>query len=249
VLRQVLQDEDLYRNLDLPLALVTTYLVLITVLRSADRLRVIVPFVEFRGERIDGGSLIIDSRALTDSRLPALLRAGLSAPRLLVHRRIVEHWQTLSASDDAVERARARRALDGLQELRQPGLPPIEIDDTEIPNATTLTDVLIGLARLENGRLLVVDRDLSRRAIAEGVAILDLTALSAAMSPDYGPGTTIDVLVEKPGEAKGQGIGFLDDGSMVVVTGGAESIGQRVRAVIRRMHHTANGRMLFADKE
>jgi uncharacterized protein YacL len=247
VLHQVLQDEDLYRNLDLPVALITIYLVVITVLRSADRLRVIVPFVEFRAERVDGGALVLDPQVLGDGRLPALLKAGLSASRLLLHRSALEDWQRRSADDDAVVRAQARRALDGIQALRQPGLPPFEVDDTEIPNANGLADIVIRLARLENGRVLAVDRELARRATAEGLSIVDLSSIAAAMAPDLGPGATIDLLIEKAGEGKGQGIGFLDDGSMVVVSGGGEYIGQRKQMVVRRLHHTANGRMVFAD--
>jgi uncharacterized protein YacL len=247
VLHQVLQDEELYRNLDLPVALLTTYLVVITVLRSADRLRVIVPFVEFRAERVDGGALVLDPQVLGDSRLPALLKAGLSASRLMLHRSALEDWQRRSADSDALGKARARRALDGLQALRQPGMPPLEIDDTEIPNAAGLADIVIRLARLENGRVLAVDRDLVRRATAEGLGVVDLNGIAAAMAPDLGPGAVIELLIEKPGEGKGQGVGFLDDGSMVVVTAGSDYIGQRKSMTIKRMHHTANGRMIFAE--
>ncbi len=247
VLRQVLQDDELYRNLDLPVALITTYLVLITVLRGADRLRVIVPFVEFRAERVDGGALIIDPQALGDSRLPALLRAGLSASRLLLHRSCLEHWQHAADAESAIDRARAKRALDGLQALRQPGMPVLDIDDTELPHSSGLTDIVIRLTRLENGRLLTVDRDLARRAQAEGVQIVDLAAISEAMAPDIGPGSAVEVLVEKAGEGKGQGVGFLEDGSMVVINGAQERIGQRIQVTVRRLHHTANGRMVFAE--
>lgn len=247
VLRQVLQDEDLYRNLDLPAALVATYLVVITVLRGADRLRVIVPFVEFRAERVDGGALVLDPQVLGDARVPALLKAGLGAQRILVHRAVLEDWQRRANDGDAVARARARRALDGLQALRQPGLPPLEVDDTEIPNPAGLADIVIRLARLENGRLLAVDRDLVRRATAEGLGVVDLGSIAAAMAPDLGPGAVIEVLIEKPGEGKGQGVGHLDDGSMVVIGGGAEHIGQRKTLVVKRLHHTSNGRMVFAE--
>lgn len=247
VLRQVLQDDDLYRNLDLPVALIAVYLVMITVLRHADRLRVIVPFVEFRGERVDGGALVLDPQALGDARLPALLRAGLGATRLILHRSLIEEWQRLAAGDDALARAKARRALDGVQALRQPGLPPLEIDDTEIPNQAGSADLVVRLTRLEGGRILLVDRELARRALAEGVAIVDLSAIAAAMSAELAPGASLDVLIEKPGEGKGQGVGFLDDGSMVVVQDAAACIGQRRRVSVRRLHHTSNGRMVFAD--
>lgn len=248
VLRLVLQDPELYRNLDLPLTLVCTYLVLITVLHGADRLRVIVPFVEFRAERREGsGALILDPQALGDARLPALLRAGLAPARLIVHRRVLEQWQRLLAEGDAVQRARARRALDAVAALRAPDLPPLEIDETEIPHARDSADALIRLARLEGGGILATDRDLVRRAQAEGLRVVDLASLAAALAPQAAPGTPIEVLIERRGEERDQGVGFLDDGSMVVVADAADRIGQRVAAVVRRLHHTANGRMVFAE--
>lgn len=248
VLRLVLQDEELYRNLDMPLTLVCTYLVMITVLHGADRLRVIVPFVEFRAERSEGaGVAVLDPQALGDARVPALLRAGVMPMRLLVHRQALMHWQRRLAEGDAVERARARRALDGIAALRAPDLPPLDIDETEIPHARDLNDVIIRLARLEGARILAVDRDLVQQARAEGLRVLDLAAIAAAMAPVYAPGTALQVLIERRGEERDQGIGYLDDGAMVVVAGAAERIGKRVTAVVRRLHHTANGRMIFAD--
>ncbi|MBA3846986.1 MAG: hypothetical protein H0X45_10115, partial [Planctomycetes bacterium] len=117
VLRLVLQD-DLYRNLDLPLALVTTYLVVITVLRGADRFRLVLPFVEFQHQRTDTGALVLDLAALGDGRVPALVRAGMLDQRLLVHRRVLAAAEELIAAPEAAQQARGRRALDGLAQLR-----------------------------------------------------------------------------------------------------------------------------------
>ncbi len=247
VLHQVLQDEDLYRNIDVPIALVVTYLVLITVLRGADRFRLVVPFVEFRSERQDAGSLIVDAEVLADGRLISLLRAGLFIQPVLVHRRVLAQCEANATSADPALMARGRRQLDGLAELRALGRPSVDIDETEIPNATALEDVLVGLARLEGGRLVVGDHELYRRAIAEGIQALDLNALAGTFSTPVRAGENLSVLVEKPGEGRGQGIGFLDDGSMVVVADGAERIGQRVACTVLRLHATGNGRMVFCE--
>lgn len=246
VLHQVLQDEDTYRNLDLPLALVTTYLVLISVLYGADRFRVIVPFVEFRSERRDAAALLVDLQALGDGRLIGLVRAGLLPERLIVHRRVLAQGEELASNDDPADQIRGKRILDGIAELR--GVTQLEIDDTEIPNAASLSDVLVRLARLEGARLLVADQETARRAAAEGVGAIDLNAITAVLSPHVRPGDSIEVAIEKTGEAKHQGIGYLDDGSMVIVNNAADAIGKKVRCTILRLHNTANGRMVFADK-
>ncbi len=248
VVHQVIQDKDTYNNLDMPLALVTIYLVLVIVLRHADHFRVVVPFVEFRSERVDDGTLVIDGAALGDSRLVALLRAGLLPQRILVHRRVLMQCEANAASSDSALCARAKRALEGLSELRAlPGLR-LEIDESEIPNARTLGELLVRLTRLENARLLVGEAESSTSAAAEGVPCIDLTALSAALTPSVRPGEIISVRIEKPGEGKSQGVGYLHDGSMVIVSDAAAAIGQQLRCTVMRLHSTSNGRMVFADR-
>ncbi len=247
VLRLVIQDDAIINNLDLPLALVTTYLVLILVLRNADHFRMVVPFVEFRSERADAGAVILDGAVLADGRIAALVNSGLLPRRLLIHRQVLLTLETGTGSSDTSLATRSRRALEGLTELR--GLPnaQIEIDDTEIPNAHSLSDILTNLTRLENGRLLVADRDIITRARNEGLAIIDVGSLANALSPALRTGEQLSVSIEKPGDGRDQGIGFLDDGSMVVVTGAANHVGKRVPCTIMRLHHTSNGRMIFAD--
>ncbi len=248
VLRMVLQDEDLYRNIDVPLALVVTYLVLITVLRGADRFRLVIPFVEFRSERSDASSLIVDAEVLADGRLISLLRAGLFIQPVLIHRKVLAQCEANAASADPALVARGRRQLDGLAELRALGRPSVDIDETEIPQATTLAETLVELCRLEGARLVAGDHELVRLAQAEGVSALDLGAIATALSPQVRPGEIISVTIERAGDGKGQGIGFLDDGSMVVVNDAAFSVGQKVRCTVLRLHTTANGRMIFAER-
>jgi uncharacterized protein YacL len=247
VLHLILQNQEFAKNLDVPVTLVATYLVLLTVLRNVDRWRIILPFVELHSENLEGGVLVVDIGMLGDTRLPGLLKTGFFTQRLLVHRAILSHWESEAASDDTYRQRLGRRALDGLTEIRALGLPPVEIDESEIPNSKDLTDTLIRLCRLEGARLLTSERDQARRAQAEGVQAVDINALAMVLAPQLKPGQQIEVLIAKPGEGRGQGIGFLDDGSMVVVGGAAESVGQTITCTIARLHTTGNGRMVFAD--
>ena len=248
VLKLVIQDENTYNNIDLPLALITTYLVLVIVLRNTDHFRVVVPFVEFRAERAGAGAAVLDAVVLGDGRLTALVRAGMLPRRLLVHRKTLAACEALAMSQDQPSAIRGRRALEGLTELRNLPNTVVEIDESEIPGATTLSDVLVHLVRLEGGRLVAGDRELLSLALAEGLAVIDLNALAAALSPVVRQGEMISVLIEKAGEGKGQGIGHLDDGSLVVVTDADGLAGQRVRCTVMRLHATANGRMVFCDR-
>ena len=249
VMRQIMPDRnDPSNTLEIGLTIVTTYLVLITVLRNVDRWRVILPFVELKADQYDGGLLVVDGNMLGDTRLPALLKTGFFAQRLLVHRDVLNFWENESATDDPLRQRKATRALEGLAELRAMGMPPVEIDETEIPHTTGLGDTLIRLCRLEGSRLLTSDRDLTRRCEAEGVQVVDLNALAGVLAPQIKPGQDVQVLVSKPGEGKGQGVGFLEDGSMVVINGAADHLGETITCTVARMHTTSNGRMVFADR-
>jgi len=247
VLSLVIQDRDFYNNLDLPVALVTTYLVMITVLHNIDRWRLVIPFVEFRSSQVHGGALVLDGAILGDSRLLGLLRSGLITDNVLIHRRVIESLEEDAHSDEVAVQTRARRSLEGVKEIRSLTSPPIEINETELPNAERLDDLLVRLCRLENARLASNDRELLRRAEAEGVRIIDLQGLAGVLVPQVRSGELLRVTIEKPGEGKGQGIAFLDDGSMVVVNDASRVIGQMVTVTVLRTLATANGRMIFAD--
>lgn len=247
VLELVLQDEQLRNNIDIPLALVTTYLVMVTVLRNADRFRVVVPFVEFRSDAVVEGTAVLDGAALTDGRLLGLVEAGLLDQRVLIPRSLVSGVEAEATSDNDAAKLRGQRALEVLAELRQSLGDRLLIDETEIPQAKTIGDVVVGLARLEGARIITADRDLRERARAEGLRLLDLNLLAKRLSTALRPGQTIELTIEKAGEEAGQGIGYLDDGSMAVVTGGGDHVGERVPCTVLRLHQTANGRMVFAE--
>lgn len=248
VVSLVIQNHELRDNLDVPLVLVITYLVMVTVIRGVDRFRVIVPFIEMRNERAAYAGMVIDPDVLGDARLIGLVRSGLIDQRLYIHRRAILQLEQQAAGEDATLKARARRALDGLTELRALGQPEVLLDETEIPNAASLPDVLVRLARLEGARLVSANPELLRIAGAEGVAVIDLNRLANAFSSQMKPGEVIRVTIAKAGEGRGQGVGFLDDGSMVVVSDAGDHVGQTVNCTIMRLHTTSNGRMVFADR-
>jgi uncharacterized protein YacL len=161
---------------------------------------------------------------------------------------VVKYCEQLVGDDEAGKQARGKRMLSGLSELRAlPGVV-VDIDETEIPNANTLGDTLVRLARLEGARLIAGDHEIAKRALAEGVSPIDLNVIAACMAPKIGPGDTISLTIDKAGEGKGQGVGFLDDGSMVIVGNAADAVGQQIRCTVMRMHTTANGRMVFAER-
>lgn len=249
VLELALPKAEWRTHVFLPTTLITTYLVLIVVLRNADRFRVVVPFVEFRTDAVREGVLVLDVSALADGRLLGLQAVGLLDQRVLVHRRVVEHCEAMSGSAEVRERLRGQRAIRSLRDLRDHLGDGLQIDDSDLPQAEGLRDLLIGLARLEGARLVTSDPDTAELARAEGLRVLDLDRLARSLAPLVLPGELVEVPLERAGESAGQAVGYLEDGSMVVVNGGGEAIGETITASVVRIHHTRNGRMVFADRE
>ncbi|MFW5751564.1 MAG: hypothetical protein ACOCZK_07970 [Planctomycetota bacterium] len=249
VLHAVLQNQTLIDNLDIPLALVITYLVLVMVMHNVDRFRIVVPFVEFRSERLELGTAVVDCSALHDGRLLGLQQAGLLDNRLVVPHAVVSRAEALARSANEAERLRGTRALENLAELRDRLDSSLVIDDTDLPTSDQLEDVILTVVRLHSARLVCCDAEISSRARGEGLRVLDLEALARHLAPVLRPGDRVRVPIEKTGENPGQGVGFLDDGSMVVMGRAADAIGESVSGVILRIHHTSNGRMLFAERE
>ncbi|MFW5845135.1 MAG: TRAM domain-containing protein [Planctomycetota bacterium] len=248
VLHSTIQDEVLADNLDAPVALVLTYLVMISVIAHADRFRLILPFVEFRPDHLELGALVVDASALRDSRLLSLIRSGIVGQRLILHRDLITFIEQQAISEDTVEQAQGRRALENLADLRGLGTVRVDIDHTEIPNARTFHELLVGLARLEGARVLTNNPELAARARGEDLGVIELNELGAVFAPSIRVGETISVSLEKQGEEADQAIGHLDDGSLVIVAGASSFVGRRVEATILRTHQSANGRMIFAER-
>ncbi|TVR14331.1 MAG: hypothetical protein EA401_04775 [Planctomycetota bacterium] len=249
VLDAAIQNPAIRDNIDIPIVLITTYLAIITILHHADRFRIIIPFVEFRSQAPEEGKVVCDLSALTDSRLAFLAQAGLFGHRLLVHERTIHACQQLSTSSNDTDQQRGQRALATLADLRGLGEPMLELESIDLPQADSDGAVALELARLEGARLCCSDRDILARAKAERIPVVDLSLLAEVLTAGVQPGDSLRVRIERAGEQQGQGVGFHRDGSMVVVSQAEEAIGEEVMLVVKRLHHTAQGRIIFGDRQ
>jgi uncharacterized protein YacL len=247
VMHRVIQTPLFRDNLDIPMAMVITYLVIMIVLHNADRFRVVVPFVEFRARRMDELRVVVDLSAFSDARLPAIVSTGLLGYRLATHTTVIRACQRLAESSDIREAVRGQRALEYINELRLSSDLQFELDASEIPRARTPDEHTIEMARLEGARLITADRNVVTIARSEEVRCVNLSEVSKVLAPTLHVGDLIQVFLQRPGEDPRQAVGFLGDGSMVVVEDGRPSLGREIGCTVLRMHHTSNGRMIFAQ--
>jgi uncharacterized protein YacL len=191
--------------------------------------------------------LLVDSSVVMDGQLLPLTRAGVLNGDLMVARFVLDEVQGFADATDDVKRRRARRGLETLDSLRKEGNVRLFVLDDEIPEFSEVDGKLIALARRLQLRLLTNDGPLARNAELQGVPTTNLRKLAQELTPSIGPGDFVRVSLTREGKETGQGVGHLDDGSMVVVNGGHELVGgPEVTLQVTSVVPTAAGRLLFA---
>ncbi|MCX5642375.1 MAG: hypothetical protein NTY10_03990 [Candidatus Omnitrophica bacterium] len=191
--------------------------------------------------------LLLDSNVIIDGRLLDLSHTGFMDYRLIVPGFIIKELQTIADSSDDIKRQRGRRGLEMLNRMRRDPEVKIIIDDIDFPNIAGVDAKLIQLARTSQSRILTNDYNLAKIAEVQNIKVLNLNSLSTVLKPRYVQDEHILIKIIKEGKESDQGIGYLEDGTMVVVEGGRKHIGESMEVVIANTIQTATGRMLFAE--
>lgn len=196
-----------------------------------------------------GGSAqkLVDTSALIDGRIVELCRTGFLEGVLVIPRFVLHELQRVADSEDPLKRNRGRRGLDVVARLKELGQPEVRIEDMEIEEHATVDATLISLARLMDIPLLTTDYNLKKVAELQGVRVLNVNELAEAVRPVVLPGEVLKVSIVREGKEPGQGVGYMEDGTMVVVEGGKELIGQEVEALVTSVLQTSAGRMIFCS--
>ncbi|HEY7137647.1 MAG TPA: PIN domain-containing protein [Acidimicrobiia bacterium] len=196
-------------------------------------------------ERDEG--FLVDTSAVMDGKLLALVMSGVVSDDLMVPRFVLDELQGLADAAEPTRKRRARRGLEMLDLIRREAPVRVYVLDDEMPAIEAVDAKLVALAKRLHLRLLTTDTNLVRVADVQGVATCNLRRLATELGPDVNAGEVLEVDLTKPGREPGQGVGFLDDGSMVVVNGGADLVGTgRVPLVAMSVVPTAVGRIVFA---
>lgn len=193
-----------------------------------------------------GGAKLVDSSALVDGRLLDVCRAGFVEGTLVVPRFVLTEVQGLADAGDAGRRARGKRALDVLAALQRSAGVALEVPEEDYPELADVDAKLLAMAREFDAALITVDGNLGRVAEVQGIRVLNLHTLAETLRPPVLVGDNVRLRLTRQGKEAGQGVGHLDDGTMVVVEGGASRLDHEVDIEVTSVLATANGRMLFA---
>ena len=191
--------------------------------------------------------VVVDTSAIIDGRIADIAEAGFVQGTLVVPRVVLEELQRIADSPDTMRRARGRRGLEIVARLQKEDRVPVEIADELLPEIPEVDAKLVALARARSGIILTNDFNLNRVAEISGLRVMNVNSLANAMKPAVLPGEELRVRVIQEGKEAGQGVGFLDDGTMIVVEGGARHLDREIGVVVTRVLQTVAGRMIFAQ--
>lgn len=215
-----------------------------------DQLAFIIPYVQFRREGAEGEPLLLDTNIIIDGRILKVASTGFLNGPLVVPRFVLDELQRLTESGDAQKVIRGKRGLEVMEKLRVlPGvrLSVFEPESWERREDLSVDARLAHLARQLNARLLTNDEDLAKVAKLRGVSVLSFNELMIALQPQLNPGDEVTLNLLKPGKDKHQAVGYLADGTMIVVNHAAAYIGQTVNVVVGGALPTTAGRLVFAE--
>lgn len=197
----------------------------------------------------DARRILVDTSAIIDGRIADIARTGFVPGHLLIPRFVLNELQYVSDSADNLRRQRGRRGLEVLSELQKDASIPVTITDIDVEGVREVDERLIVLARQLNCPILTNDYNLNRVAELQGVMVLNINDLANAVKAILLPGETLDMQIIQEGKEYDQGVGYMEDGTMVVVENGQKYIGKTISITVTKVLQTAAGRMIFAKPE
>lgn len=230
----------------LALFLIITYLATVIALRGKDEFNLVIPYVRFVPQEVDVPVAVVDTSVLIDGRIARVCESGFLSTALVIPRFVLNELRAVADSPDPHKQARGRRGLDVLNELRKIKHLDIRIIESEVAKREDVDAKLVFLAQSMRAKLLTTDYNLAKMAEFHGVPWLNLNSLAKSLRSELMLGEQIEVDLVKAGKEEGQAIGYVEDGSMVVVNGARQHIGRRVQAEIISVLPTAGGKMIFA---
>lgn len=230
--------------------LFSTYMGMVMTARASEELYVSIPFIKFKPASHKKKDILLDISILQDSRIIDMASSGLLDNHLIMPRfSLKELYANLESADETVK-AKARRCLDVVKRLE--GITSLDLRyvDTDFPEIKDPTAKLIRLARLLDANIITSDINRIQQSSIEsieGIRVINIHMLSNALKPLSQTGEYINIKIQRYGKEPRQGVGYLDDGTMVVVNGGAEYIGDTIKAQVLSVKHTSSGRMIFCN--
>ena len=225
------------------------YIGIILAMRSnKEDFSLIIPYVRFAPQNKSDNLLLLDTSVIIDGRIADLIETGFLEGLIVVPRFVLQEIQQIADSADPIKRARGRRGLEMLNRLQRNAHTEVRIHDGDFPEEYEVDTKLIHLAHNLNARLYTNDYNLSKLAQLQKINYVNLHEVAKCLKVILLPGETLQLKIVREGRDKGQGIGYLPDGTMVVVNNGQSHVGQQIEVQVQTLLQTGAGVIVFAEK-
>ena len=244
-LNMIPMTETLRSSLRVILMLVFCYLGMVVAMRGKDEFNLIIPYVRLSRQDMSSELIILDTSVIIDGRICDISQTKFVEGRFLIPRFVLKELQQIADSKDSLKRNRGRRGLEILSKIQKNPQVDVRIHEDDFPELVDVDAKLIKLAKTLNAKIFTNDFNLGKVAELQGIKILNINELANALKPIVLPGEMLEVKVIKEGKEYNQGIGYLDDGTMIVVENGRHLLGQTIRTSVTSVLQTTAGRMIF----
>lgn len=243
------RDEELAQMLflsRLALYVISMYLATVIALRGKDEFNLVIPYVRFSSQNVETPLAVVDTSALIDGRIAAICESRWFGFALVIPRFVLDELQAIADSSDATRKEKGRKGLEVLNRLREMKHVDLRIHESDVPDRKAVDSKLVYLAETLKAKLLTTDYNLAKLAEFHHIDWLNITALVKALNQEVSVGSRISIELVRPGKDANQAIGYLPDGSMLVVNEGKSLIGKEVRVEVDSVVPSSGGKMIFA---
>ncbi|MDD5120590.1 MAG: PIN domain nuclease [Candidatus Omnitrophica bacterium] len=242
-------DPDLLSRIRVGLTLIFCYLGMVMALRGKDEFNIIIPYVRLRRQDQSQDVILLDTSVIIDGRIVDICKTRFLGGKLIIPKFVLRELQQIADSTDPIKRQRGRRGLEILNIIQNESGIDITIHEQDFTETSEVDAKLVLLAKLLEAKILTVDFNLNRVASIQGIKVLNINELANALKPVVFPGEEMHIKLIKEGKEHNQAVGYLDDGTMVVVEDARRLIGQDVKVAVTSVLQTQAGRMIFTKLE
>jgi uncharacterized protein YacL len=242
------RDHPFISTMKIIIGVICCYLSVSFIIQTQDDVRFVIPYVEFAKQTKGNRPMILDTSVIIDGRIADICETGLIESELVVPRFVLQELQLIADSADKLKRNRGRRGLDILNKMQLNEKIDVRILDVHLEREDakrSVDEMLVELGVKLAARVVTNDYNLNKVAQLRGVPVINLNDVAGALRPVFLPGEQVQVKVIRPGEEANQGVGYLEDGTMVVIEGGRPHIGEMVNIAVTSALQTSAGRMIF----
>ncbi|MBU0547419.1 MAG: PIN domain nuclease [Candidatus Omnitrophica bacterium] len=245
----VYSDPATLSRIRVTLTLTFCYLGMVVALRGKDEFNIIIPYVRLRRQDQSGDVILLDTSVIIDGRIVDICKTRFLGGKVIIPKFVLRELQQIADSNDSIKRQRGRRGLEILNTIQKESGMDITIHEQDFSETSEVDAKLVMLAKLLEAKILTVDFNLNRVASIQGIKVLNINELANALKPVVFPGEEMHIKLIKEGKEHNQAVGYLDDGTMVVVEDARRLIGQDVKVVVTSVLQTQAGRMIFTKIE